>query len=73
MNATKHLDVRGLSCPEPAMRTRMMLNATSSGTIEILVDSGTAQDNITRIAQQAGWKIQTEKISQAETRMILSK
>ncbi|MFB3896014.1 MAG: sulfurtransferase TusA family protein [bacterium] len=73
MNTNKHLDVRGLSCPEPAMRTRMMLNAISSGTIEILVDSGTAQDNITRIAQQAGWEIKTEKLSQSEMRMILSK
>ena len=39
----------GLSCPEPVMMTRKALATQKSGTVEVLVDSGTSRDNVRRL------------------------
>lgn len=51
------LDVRGLSCPQPVFETKKKLDSIEKGNLEILADSGTARDNITRLADSLGWKI----------------
>ncbi len=56
MNEIKTIDARGLSCPQPAMLTRQQLFAAGRGTIRVLVDSATARDNISRLAQKEGWQ-----------------
>ena len=47
----KTVDARGLSCPQPAMLTRQAINELNQGTVEVLVDSGTARDNVSRWAK----------------------
>jgi len=42
MKEPKTLDVRGLSCPEPAMLTREALIAIGSGTLVVISDSFTS-------------------------------
>ena len=51
------LDARGLSCPQPAFLTKQKLGELKSGTLEVLLDSATSRDNVSRIARNAGWKI----------------
>lgn len=53
----KTVDARGLSCPEPVILTRQLLNQTKSGNIQVLVDNNTAKENVTRAAENMGWQV----------------
>jgi TusA-related sulfurtransferase len=61
MTETKTLDVRGLSCPEPAMLTREALIALGKGTLVVLSDSFTSRANIERTAKMAGWSVEVSE------------
>lgn len=50
------VDARGLSCPQPVIETKRVLDKYSSGTVEILVDTVTSRENVIRFATNAGWK-----------------
>lgn len=50
------VDARGLSCPQPVIETKRVLDKRSSGVVEILVDTVTSRENVMRFAQNAGWK-----------------
>lgn len=54
---TNKLDLRGLSCPQPVFETKKKIEAMGKGELLILVDTGTARDNITRLAVNNGWSI----------------
>lgn len=56
MNIVKTINVCGLSCPQPALRTQQALSSLKSGTVQVMVDSATARDNVVRTAQKAGWE-----------------
>ena len=51
----KLVDARGLSCPQPVLETKRMLDKTSSGEVDILVDTVTSRENVIRFAEHAGW------------------
>jgi TusA-related sulfurtransferase len=53
----QRIDVRGLSCPLPVVAIRNKLLELEKGIFEILIDTGTSKDNITRMAVNAGWKV----------------
>jgi TusA-related sulfurtransferase len=57
MENTKTIDACGLSCPQPALLTRQALSSLTGGTVNVLVDSTTARDNVARTAESAGWKV----------------
>jgi TusA-related sulfurtransferase len=48
------LDVRGLSCPEPVIRTKRMLDHVVADTLTVLADSYVAAENIRRLVTNAG-------------------
>ena len=51
----KTIDARGLSCPEPVIRTK---NALASGekAYTVMVDNVTAKENVSRFALHQGYK-----------------
>ena len=49
--------MRGLSCPQPVFETKKKIELMGSGTLEVLVDSGTSRDNVTRLAESKGWNV----------------
>ncbi len=51
------VDARGLSCPQPVIETKRVLDRQSAGVVEILVDTVTSRENVTRFAQNAGWRV----------------
>jgi tRNA 2-thiouridine synthesizing protein A len=61
MIEVKTVDARGLSCPEPAMLANKALKQQKAGVIEVLVDSSTARENVTRLAISSGWAVTQEK------------
>jgi tRNA 2-thiouridine synthesizing protein A len=53
----ERIDARGLSCPQPVVLTKSFIDKTDSGEFEIIVDTGTARDNISRLAGNCGWAV----------------
>jgi tRNA 2-thiouridine synthesizing protein A len=51
----KHIDARGLSCPEPVIQARRAAADMRAGDqIEVLVDAGAARDNVLRAVRSLG-------------------
>ncbi len=55
MNDVTVVDARGLSCPEPVIRTKKALGSLGGGRVDILVDTVTARENVSRFARSQGW------------------
>ena len=56
---TIRVDARGLPCPQPVIRTR---NAMAKGShVTTVVDNGTAQHNVIRMAEKAGGTVEVEE------------
>ena len=51
----KTVDVRGLSCPEPVLKLKQVID--SSNEIELLVDSQVCVENCTRFAESKGFGV----------------
>jgi tRNA 2-thiouridine synthesizing protein A len=73
MSEIKTIDARGLSCPQPALLTSQVLQTVKKGTIEVLVDTTTAVENISRLAKNMGWKLTVEANPLGVNRMVLQK
>ena len=73
MSDIKTVDARGFSCPQPALLTQQALGRLTGGTVQVLVDSGTARDNVARVAQKAGWKATVEDRPEGSFQVVLTK
>jgi TusA-related sulfurtransferase len=66
------IDARGLSCPQPVILTNKMIKEMGKGVFEILVDTDTSRENISRFAQQSGWDVEIKKVD-ADYCLVLKK
>jgi len=55
------------------MLTRQALQKFDKGTVEVLVDSGTARENVSRLAEKAGWAVAAEEQPEGSCRILLKK
>jgi len=69
---SEQLDARGLSCPQPVILTEKMIEQLKKGKLEVLVDTDTAKENISRLARKKGWDIEIVPEGK-EYRMLLNK
>ena len=51
------VDARGLSCPQPVLMTMDEIKKASKGEIEVLVDTDTSKENVSRAAESKGWQV----------------
>lgn len=51
------VDARGLSCPQPVLETLDAIKRLKGGEFEVLVDTDTSKENVSRAAQSQGWKV----------------
>lgn len=72
MSRVIKIDVRGLSCPEPVLRTKQVMQRQDTTAVEVLVDSNTSRDNVTRAAEKEGWTVQTTQLENGEFRLELA-
>jgi TusA-related sulfurtransferase len=57
------VDARGLSCPQPILVTRRAIEGFNiSGDLTVLVDTATSCMNVTRYAENAGWRVTSEPV-----------
>lgn len=69
----KTLDITGLSCPEPVVRTMAALKEMRAGeSIVVLADTATARDNVVRVAGSAGYEVSAEAQGK-QYRLIIKK
>ena len=73
METIKNINACGLSCPQPVMLTREALNSQSQGTVQVLVDSATARDNVVRTAQKAGWQTDIQEQPNGNIQISMTK
>jgi TusA-related sulfurtransferase len=55
------------------MLARQAINETSKGTVEVLVDSGTARDNVSRLGKKSGWSVTVEDQAEGSYQIVLKK
>jgi len=66
------IDVRGLSCPLPVMKTKQSLEENPGASINILVDADVARENILRLAATRKYSARTELTAEGDFRIFLS-
>ena len=57
---TKIVDARGLACPQPVILTKKALAEAGQEPVTTIVDSPTAEANVSRMAHKAGWRVAAE-------------
>ncbi len=72
-NKIEIVDARGLSCPQPVMLTSKVIKKLNKGAIEVLVDSGTSRDNVSRLGKNSGWAVTVEEQPEGSYRIVLKK
>jgi tRNA 2-thiouridine synthesizing protein A len=73
MNSSEIIDARGLSCPQPVLLTAKAMKKSADGRIEVLVDSCTAADNVSRHGRNSGWAVTVEGGPDGSTRVLLKR
>jgi len=66
------LDVRGLSCPEPVLNLKPLLDRGESE-IRVLCSCGASSDNIRRLAKNSGYAVASEIQQEEDFEFILKK
>jgi len=66
------IDARGLSCPQPVILTSRKIKEMGKGVFEILVDTDTSRENISRLAHQSGWQVEVNRVDE-DYRLVLRK
>jgi TusA-related sulfurtransferase len=51
------VDARGLSCPQPVLMTLEEIKKLGEGEMEVLVDTDTSKENVSRAAESQGWQV----------------
>lgn len=50
--AMKHVDARGLACPQPVLRTKQALDSIATGIVITVVDNEVAKENVIKLAKR---------------------
>jgi len=56
------VDVRGLSCPIPVVKSKKAMEQNPGQTIFVMVDNEVSKENVSRLAQNTGYQVQAEKV-----------
>ena len=73
MSETITVDARGLSCPQPVVETKKAMGRRSGGKIEVLVDTVTSRENVSRLARNQGWEVSPEELPDGGYRVTITK
>jgi TusA-related sulfurtransferase len=60
---SERIDARGLSCPQPVVLVKKAMDKIGKGTLEVLVDTVTSRENVSRLARSSGYNVSVEEIA----------
>lgn len=58
------VDVRGLSCPIPVVKTKKAIEANPNETITVLLDTEVSKENVIRLARSRNYAVSEEKVEE---------
>jgi selenium metabolism protein YedF len=61
MVAEKHVDARGLACPQPVVLTRKAMLEQDVNLVRVVVDREVPSENIQRLARTQGWQPEVDR------------
>ncbi len=64
------VDVRGLSCPIPVVKTKKAMEKSPAETIVVLLETEVSKENVLRLADNQGYKSKVEQLGN-EYKLIL--
>lgn len=67
------VDARGLSCPQPVLLALGEMKKLGKGNLEVLVDTDTSVENVTRAAESLGWSVKQTQPEGGGYRLVLEK
>ena len=67
------VDARGLSCPQPVLMTLEKIKNQDRGELEVLVDTDTSKENVSRAAESQHWQVQEVQEEAEGYRIIIQK
>ena len=56
----KHLDCRGLACPNPVLKTKELIDQGDVARLTVLVDNPAAKENVGRFLTRSGYEVQVQ-------------
>ena len=65
------VDARGLSCPQPVLMTLDEIKKGRDNKIEVLVDTDTSKENVSRAAGSQGWRVNDIREEDSGYRIVL--
>lgn len=65
------VDVRGLSCPIPVVRTKKAMDENPAEPLAVLVESWVSKENVSRLAMGRGYSVTVEDVEDG-FRIVLS-
>lgn len=71
---SEQLDAKGLSCPQPVILVHQKMKELGRGIFEVMVDTDTSRENISRLAINEGWEVvETKKTEDSGYVLILKR
>lgn len=67
------VDARGRSCPQPVILTLNRIKTLEKGQIDVLVDTDTSRENVSRAATSKGWNVKDVQPDGSGYRLTLEK
>lgn len=67
------VDAQGFSCPQPVLMTLEEIKKVNKGQIEVLVDTDTSKENVSRAAKSQGWQVKDIQEEGEGYRIIITK
>lgn len=66
------VDVRGLSCPIPVVRTKKAIEENPNQPLTVLVETAVSKENVSRLAQSKKYGVKVEEVAGDEYRVLLT-
>ena len=66
------LDLRGLSCPIPVVKTKQTIDKNPGEPITILLETAVARENVSRLAASRKYSVKVEAMAQEECKLLLT-
>ena len=66
------VDVRGLSCPIPVVKTKQAMERNHKDEITVLLDSNVSKENVSRLAQSKKYSVSVQETTAEEYKLVLT-
>ncbi len=65
------VDVKGLSCPIPVVKTKKTMEENPKATISVLINSNVVKENVTRLAKSKKYSVKVEEAGAEDFKLVL--